>query len=138
MGRIKKYYSLKVFFVLFFSFNLIYTCFAEEGDHFQLCAWAVGQFAEYRISSMDSESTDNRYRFEIFKREYINGQEYFGIELNLSNKNKKEIGFKALVQPMCDEDFSRDPAKYISQGMLFLLKNSDRKLISKSTLYPAG
>ncbi|MFH1061632.1 MAG: hypothetical protein V1747_01940 [Candidatus Omnitrophota bacterium] len=95
---------------------------------FGLLPFHVGQFAEYRIISLESLSQKNRYIISVIDEETIGDNKYFWIELAVYNDTLREISFRALVLPYNHNDFVQDPAAYIAQG-LFSLFETARKII---------
>ncbi len=127
---IKIFFGMLLLFCVFGVLLNVKMCFSEiENDCFKLCPWQVGQFVEYQIISLEDLGQENRYRISIVGKEYAENSDYFWIILDVFSGNKREISFKALVEPLDSIKFAERPDLYISEGMLFLLRNARRLII---------
>lgn len=96
---------------------------------FELLPFHVGQFAEYRIISLESLSQKNRYIISVIDEETIDDNKYFWIELVIYNDALREISFRALVSPYNSDDFVKDPAVYIEKGLFSLFETAKKIII---------
>ncbi|MFH1093721.1 MAG: hypothetical protein V1739_06175 [Candidatus Omnitrophota bacterium] len=125
--------SLLFFFALFSLQFICVTGFSlEQTGCFEISPWKVGQFAEYRIVSLENEGMDNRYKIRITAKETLGGIDYFWINLDIYESGTRQISFKGLVKPFYSIDFSRNPGLFISEGMIFLFRNAKQLFVTLS------
>ncbi len=103
---------------------------AEAAEPYRLCPLKVGQYVEYQIIGIFGKNEGDRYRIEVISKDKINKQDYFWVQFEIFSRTKKEISFKALVSPIDQLQFSKNPAVVISEGIVFLLKNAKRIFLS--------
>ncbi len=127
MGNGMRLCLLSIFFLLFSSSM----GFATNVDEcFRLPSLRIGQYIEYQIIGLQNKNQEDRYRISVIGKESINEQEYFWIQIDVFSETKREISFKALISPLDQVQFSMNPELYISNGMLFLLRNAKNLFVS--------
>lgn len=120
--------SLLCLFVLLLNHDMNYATGIDES--FKLCPLKVGQYVEYQIVGLFGKNQKDRYHISVIGKKIISKQEYFWIQIDISSATKREISFRALISPFDQVQFSSNPGLYISDGMLFLLKNAKKLFVS--------
>jgi len=91
----------------------------------EVMPWKVGQSVEYQIISIENAGGDNRYKFTLVGEEKVDGKVYFWERIDIyqlnyyqgATESRKNITLLALVPPLNTEEFTCDPARYISLGL---------------------
>lgn len=123
--------NLSVFICVLVSLSIVCVpCFSlEQIDSIGTYPIRVGQFAEYKIVSLENNGTDNRYIIRVVKKERLEEVDHFLLRLDIYESGKRQISFSGLIKPSAFIDFSKDPEAFISKGLMFLFSNAKHLML---------
>lgn len=99
-------------------------------NDFMLRPLEIGQYAEYRIISLNEASCGNGCKISVYDKEIIDDKECFWIRLDIFDNKKREMSLKALVEQLDADDFSKRPDYYISQGIAVLFEQAHKLIVT--------
>lgn len=123
-----------IFLQIFLSILMIISgvnehAFAFSGEStFEIMPWRVGQYVTYKITTMEGEGLNNRYKITIVGEEEVDDKKYFWVQIDVyeeyfnygyntvRERLKKNVSFMELIPPLDTSTFAADPAKVISSG----------------------
>ncbi|MBU1044859.1 MAG: hypothetical protein KJ915_10740 [Candidatus Omnitrophica bacterium] len=113
---------------LIFSVNS-FAAEVEKYDCFTLLPWAVGQFVEYQIIGIENGGVEDRYKVSVIGEETVDNETFFWIRFEIIKNRQLQIAFKALVLPLSETEFARNPEIYLSQWLMWLLSHSKQLIL---------